>query len=68
MAGCSDLSADGQALLLRDNELLLITRGSLKLARNALREQNTIDYYHNSGAAEREISRALDGEKEWPTS
>lgn len=43
----------------RDNELVPITRETLRLAAGALREQNRRDYYHNYGAAEREVQDAL---------
>ena len=43
----------------RDNELILVTRETLRLALNALRKMNEDDYYHNNGAAEREIMEAL---------
>jgi hypothetical protein len=44
---------------LADNELLLVTRGSLSCAASALRALNADDYYHTNGAAEREIRAAL---------
>jgi hypothetical protein len=42
-------------------ELLTVTRETLRLAQSALRKQNEEDYYHNYGAAEREIDRVLKG-------
>lgn len=46
----------------RDGELIEITRETARLAKSALRERNAADYYHNSGAAERELCAALEGE------
>jgi hypothetical protein len=42
-----------------DNDLVQITRGTARLARAALHAQNETDYYHNYGAAERELLTAL---------
>jgi hypothetical protein len=39
-----------------------ITRGTARLARAALKAQNETDYYHNFGAAERELLTALDSD------
>lgn len=47
----------------RDNDLLQVTRETLRLAMSALRKQNAEDYYHNYGAAEFEIRRVLEDEK-----
>lgn len=41
------------------NELVQITRETARLAQSALREQNAHDFYHNNGAAERELIDAL---------
>lgn len=41
------------------SELISITRGTARLAMSALRDRNAADYYHNSGAAERELRDAL---------
>jgi hypothetical protein len=38
-----------------DNDMVQITKGTARLARAALHEQNEFDYYHNFGAAEREL-------------
>jgi len=43
----------------RDQELIAVTRHTLHLAHSALQAQNARDYYHNYGAAEREIANAL---------
>jgi hypothetical protein len=45
-----------------DNDMVQITRGTARLARAALHLQNETDYYHNFGAAERELLAALGGE------
>jgi hypothetical protein len=50
----------GQQGTLADNEVLLVTRGSLSCAAAALRTINSEDYYHSNGAAEREIRAALE--------
>jgi hypothetical protein len=42
-----------------DNDPVQITRGTARLARAALHTQNEFDYYHNFGAAERELLTAL---------
>jgi hypothetical protein len=42
-----------------DNDMVQITRGTARLARSALKAQNETDYYHNFGAAERELLTAL---------
>lgn len=42
-----------------DNHLVAVTKGTLRLAGSALREQNRRDYYHNYGAAEGEVLSAL---------
>jgi hypothetical protein len=39
-----------------DNDMVRITRGTARLARAALHAQNETDYYHNFGAAERELT------------
>ena len=44
----------------RDQFLYSITRESLRLAASVLRKQCEEDYYHNYGAALREIQLALD--------
>lgn len=46
----------------RDDELVIVTRETLRLAASAIREANYRDYYHNFGAAEHEILEVL-GEK-----
>jgi hypothetical protein len=43
----------------RPNELVLVTRETLRLAQLPLRKMNENDYYHNNGAAEREIMETL---------
>jgi hypothetical protein len=43
----------------RDNDLLPVTRETLRLALGLLRKQNSEDYYHNYGAAEEEIRAAV---------
>lgn len=43
----------------RDDELVVVTRETLRLARSALRMLNEEDYYFNNGTAEREIIDAL---------
>jgi len=43
----------------RDQELVTVTRGTLRHAESALRSLNAADYYHNNGAAEAEIVDAL---------
>ena len=40
-------------------ELLSITRETARLAMSALRDRNATDYYHNNGAAEKELANAL---------
>lgn len=42
-----------------DNELVVITRGTARLAQYALRIKNAEDYYWNYGAAERELGAVL---------
>jgi hypothetical protein len=42
-----------------DNDMVQITKGTARLARAALHAQNETDYYHNFGAAERELLTAL---------
>lgn len=44
----------------RDDELIPVTRETLRLATHALRKMNEDDYYHNNGWAEREILAALE--------
>lgn len=39
----------------RDNDLILVTRETLRLALHALQRQNEQDYYHNYGAAANEL-------------
>lgn len=48
----------------RDNELVLVTRETLRLAKSALRKQNAEDYYHNYGAAEGECLSVLNSTNE----
>lgn len=43
-----------------DDMLVLVTRETARLALSVLREQNRTDYYHNYGAAERELSSILE--------
>jgi hypothetical protein len=44
-------------------QLLLVTRETLALSRSSIRQCNEQDYYHNRGAAERELTALLgDGE------
>lgn len=43
----------------RDDELIPVTRETLRLAQHALRKQNEDDFYYNNGCAEREIIDAL---------
>jgi hypothetical protein len=43
----------------RDNDLIPVTRETLRLAMHALQKQNGEDYYHNYGAAERELYAVL---------
>jgi hypothetical protein len=43
----------------KDQELVAVTRETLRLAQSALRQLNAADYYHNYGAAEREIIEVL---------
>jgi hypothetical protein len=58
MRGCGGARPD-------DNDMVQITRGTARLARAALKAQNETDYYHNFGAAERELITAL-GEPGYP--
>jgi hypothetical protein len=44
-----------------DNDMVQITKGTARLARAAIHEQNEFDYYHNFGAAERELLTATRG-------
>lgn len=44
------------------NALIPVTRETLRLALSALRAQNEQDYYHNYGAAERELHQVLNGD------
>jgi hypothetical protein len=43
----------------RDNEMVYITRETARLAKSALDRQNESDYFHNYGAAARELSEVL---------
>ena len=43
----------------RNQELVTVTRETLRLAQAALRKMNEDDYYHNNGAAEQEIRAML---------
>lgn len=43
-------------------ELLTVTRETLRLALSALDKQNAEDFYHNYGAAARELRRVLEGD------
>lgn len=52
MADCGGVEMDA-------NELVSVTRETARLAETALRAKNAEEYYHNYGAAEREIQRAL---------
>lgn len=52
MKGCGGAAAD-------DNDLIVVTRGTLKLSQSALRAQNEREAYHNYMAAEWEIKRTL---------
>ena len=52
MKDCGGASTDSE-------ELVSITRYSAQLALSALRKQNEEDYYHNYGAAEKELKNAL---------
>lgn len=42
-----------------DNGLVVLTRGTARLAASALRAQNASDYYHNYSAAEHEVLAVL---------
>lgn len=42
-----------------DQELVSVTRETLRLASSAMRKMNEEDYYNNNGAAEQEINSAL---------
>lgn len=42
-----------------DQELVSVTRETLRLASTAMRKMNEEDYYNNNGAAEQEINSAL---------
>lgn len=42
-----------------DGGLVSVTRETCRLAMSALRQQNAQDYYHNYGAAERELHTIL---------
>lgn len=42
-----------------DNATVTITRGTARHAASALRRINEADYYHNNGAAERELRAAM---------
>lgn len=53
MADCGGAHPD-------DNELVIITRGTARLAASTLRAQNAADFYHNYGAAEREVLAVLE--------
>lgn len=48
----------------RPNELVSVTRETLRLSQHALRKMNEDDYYHNNGAAEQEIIAALKSRSE----
>jgi hypothetical protein len=52
MKGCGGCRTD-------DNALVSVTKGTLRIAASALREQNGRDYYHNYGAAETEALAVL---------
>ena len=43
----------------RDNEMVAVTRGTLRMAESALRSRNALDYQNTSGAAEAEVVDAL---------
>ena len=44
----------------RDNEMISVTRETLRICKLLLRNANSEDYYHTSGAAESEIASALE--------
>lgn len=46
---------------MRANELVSITNETARCAMVALQKINAEDYYHNNGAAERELAKALEG-------
>jgi len=46
----------------RSQELCSVTLETARLALSAIREQNMRDYYHNYGAAARELREVLDRE------
>lgn len=46
----------------RDQEMIAVTRETLRIAKIHLRKANSEDYYHTSGAAEDEIRSALEQE------
>lgn len=41
---------------MRANELVSVTNETARLALSALKEKNAVDFYHNNGAAERELA------------
>jgi hypothetical protein len=57
----SDIYKDAVHTADRDQELIAVTRETLRLAKSALQYQNSLDYYDNNGNAVKEISHALDG-------
>jgi hypothetical protein len=54
MTGCGGADAE-------DNGYVTITKGTAKLAKSALRYQNSQDFYHNYGYAEQELIDLLEG-------
>ena len=46
-----------------DQELISVTRETLRLALSALRKQNAKDYYHNYGAAQDKIAAVLEDDR-----